>query len=173
MTRKQLTDTEFDALIVRSLSRLPSYAPSRAFADNVMNRVALPSPKAVRAWQRARIWVAQPKRALTIAAAYACVATISLIVAVPWLLNNSPVVRAGFDWTVSHGAGILRDVTIAVASWTVSSGLAGIVKSIPLSGPQVWALAFGATALYAGCAIGLHYLLRAPRDRNAPAQVQA
>jgi hypothetical protein len=173
VTRKQLTDTEFDALVVRSLSRLPSYAPSRAFADKVMDRVALPSPKPVRAWQRARTWALQPRRALALAGAYACVASIALVVAVPWLLNNSPTLRFGFDWVVSRGAGVLRDVTIAVASWTVSSGIAGIVKSIPLSGPQVWALAFGATALYAGCAIGLHYLLRAPRDRNAPAQVQA
>ncbi len=172
MTRKQLTDIEFDAFIVRSLSGLPSHAPSRAFTGKVMNRVQLASPRPVVAWRRARSWVAQPRRALAFAAAYACVATAALVVAVPWLLEHSPAIRFGFDWTISRGAGIMRDVTIGAASWAVSTGIAGVFKSIPLSGPQLWALAFGAAATYAGCAIGLHYLLRAPRDKNAPVPVQ-
>lgn len=173
MTRKQLTDTEFDALIVRSLSRLPSHAPSRVFSDRVMDRVQLPSPRPVVAWRRARSWVAQPRRAVALAGVYAGMATIALLVAVPWLLRNSPAIRFGFDWTMARGGAVMRDIAIAVAGWTVSSGITGVIKSIPLSGPQVWALAFGATAAYAGCAIGLHYLLRAPKDKHEPVQIQA
>ena len=116
MTRKQLTDTEFDAFIVRSLSQLPSHAPSRAFTDKVMNRVQLPSPRPVVAWRRARSWVAQPRRALALAAAYACVASVALVVAVPWLVQRSPAIRFALDWTVSRSAGLMRDITISVAS---------------------------------------------------------
>ena len=172
MTRKQLTDTELDELIVRSLSRLPTYGPSRGFADRVMNRVALPSPAPVVAWRRARSWARQPRRAMALAGAYVLTATIAMIVAVPWLLSNSPALRHGWDWVMARGAGAFRDIAFTVASWTVSSGIAGLFKSIPLSGPQVWAVALGATAAYAGCAIGLHRLLRAPRASNAT-QLQA
>lgn len=172
MTRKQLTDIEFDALVVRSLARLSSHAPSRVFADKVMNRVQLPAPRPLLAYRRVKSWARQPRRALALAGAYAGLASIALLVAVPWLLGNSPALRFAFDWTVGKGVGLFRDLAISVTSWTMSSGLAGLFKSIPLSGPQVWVLAFTATAAYAGCAIGLHFLLRAPRDKHATVQAE-
>lgn len=173
MTRKQLSSEELDALVVRSLSRLKAYGPSRGFADNVMNRVQLPSPRALMAYRRARGWLAQPRRALAFAGAYAAFATVALIVMVPWLLKHSPAIAFAYDWMVGRSAGLLRDAAMSLASWTVSSGLTGLLKSVPLSHPQVWALAFAATAAYAGCAIGLHFLLRAPRDKDAAIQIQA
>lgn len=173
MTRKQLNPDELDALVVGSLSRLPLLGPSRGFADNVMNRVQLPSPRPLVAYRRARGWLAQPRRALAFAGAYAAFATIALIVMVPWLLRHSPAIAFVYDWTVARSAGLLRDAAMAAASWTVSSGLTGLLKSVPLSGPQVWILAFAATAAYAGGAIGLHYLLRTPRDKHDAIQIQA
>jgi len=173
VTRKHMSPEELDALVVRSLSRLPAHGPSRGFADNVMNRVQLPSPRAVLAYRRARGWLAQPRRALAFAGAYAAFATVALIVMVPWLLKHSPAIAFVYDWTVARSAGLLRDATLAAASWTVSSGLTGLLKSVPLSGPQVWIVAFAATAAYAGGAIGLHFLLRAPRDKHAAIQIQA
>ena len=173
MSRKQLSDTELDTLVIRSLSRLPSYAPSRAFADKVMNRVALPSPRAVTTYRRVRGWALQPRRAMALAGAYALTASIALLVAVPWVFRNSPAIRFAFDWTIDRAVGVIGDVALTVASWAVSSGLAGLIKSVPLSGPQMWALAFIATLAYAGCAIGLHYLLRAPREKHATANAQA
>ena len=173
MTRKQLSPEELDALVVRSLSRLTAFGPSRGFADNVMNRVQLPSPRPLVAYRRARRWLAQPRRALAFAGAYAVFATVALIVMVPWLLKHSPAIAFAYDWTLARSAGVLRDTALGVASWSVSSGLTGIIKSVPLSGPQVWVLALTATAAYAGCAIGLHFLLRAPRDKDAAIQIQA
>ena len=172
MTRKQLDSNELDAMVVRSLARLPSHGPSRAFADRVMDRVQLPSPWALVRYRRARAWVSQPRRALALAGAYAVFATVALMVAVPWLLTHSPAISFAYDWTIGRFAALLRDGTIAVAGWAVSTGLTGFVRSLPLSGPQVWALAFAATLAYAGCAIGLHFLLRAPRGKHAPVQVQ-
>lgn len=172
MTRKHMSPEELDALVVGSLSRLAAHGPSRGFADNVMNRVQLPSPRPLVAWRRARGWLAQPRRALAFAGAYAAFATVALIVMVPWLLKHSPAIAFVYDWTVTRSAGLLRDATLAAASWTVSSGLTGLLKSVPLSGPQVWVVAFAATAAYAGCAIGLHFLLRAPRGKDA-IQIQA
>jgi len=173
MTRKQLNSEELDALVVRSLSRLPLHGPSRGFADNVMNRVQLPSPRPVVAYHRARGWLAQPRRALAFAGGYAAFATIALIVMVPWLVRHSPAIAFGYDWLAARSVGLVRDAALSAASWTVSSGLTGLFKSLPLSGPQVWILAFAATAAYAGGAIGLHYLLRAPRDKDAAIQIQA
>lgn len=167
MSRKQLNDAELDALVVRSLSRLPALGPSRAFPSKVMNRVQLPSPRAVQVWRRTRAWLAQPRRAVVIAGTYAVAAAIGLIIAVPWLLQHSPALSLAYDWTVAAGGALLRDAMLGIANWTVSSGIAGLFKSVPRSGPSMWVLAFGATAAYAGCAIGLHYLLRAPRTKHA------
>ena len=173
MTRKHLSPEELDALVVRSLSRLPALGPSRGFADNVMNRVLLPSPRPLVAFRRARGWLAQPRRALAFAGAYAAFAMVALIVMVPWLLTHSPAIAFAYDWSVTRSAALLRDGAMAVASWTVSSGLTGLLKSVPLSGPQVWIVAFAATAAYAGGAIGLHFLLRSPRVKDAAIQIQA
>ena len=173
MTRKHLNDTELDALVVRSLARLPMYGPSRRFAANVMSRVALPAPRAVRRWQRARAWLAQPRRALAFAGAYAALAVIALAVVIPWLLTNSPALGLAYDWTLARSVGMLRDFAVGFTGWAVTSGLAGLVRSVPFSGPSLLMFALGATVAYTGCAIGLHYLLRAPREKHAPIHVQS
>jgi len=173
VTRKPFTDNELDAMIVRSLSRLPRHGPSRDFASRVMNRVQLPQPRAVRAYRRARVWLSQPRHAMALAAAYATVAVLALIVAVPWLFEHSPAIRLMADWTMGHVGALMREATITVAGWAVSSGLTRVIRSVSLTGPQVWALAFGATAAYTGCAVGLRHLLRAPRDKHAAATIQA
>lgn len=138
-----------------------------------MNRVQLPSPRPLVAYRRARAWLAQPRRALALAGAYAVFAVVALVVVVPWLASNSPQIAFGIDWTLGQASALLRNATTALAGWSVRSGLASTIQSLPLSGPQVWALAFGATAAYAGCAIGLHHLLRTPRPKHAEAHVQA
>ncbi len=173
MSRKQLTDTELDALVVRSLSRLPVRAPSRGFSKRVMDRVQLPSPRPVRAFQRVRSWVAQPRRALALAGAYVVAATVALVIAVPWLITHSPAIGFVFNWMAARGSTLARDVAVSAARWAVSSGFAELFGSVPLKTTHVWILAFGATAAYAGCAIGLHFLLRAPREKHVPAHVQA
>ena len=173
MSRKQLTDAELDGLVVRSLSRLPPHAPSRAFQGRVMNRVQLPQPRPVTVYRRARAWVAQPRRAVALAAAYAVAATVALALAVPWLVTHSPAIGFAFDWTVARCLGLVREAALGFAAWTVSSGLTRLVKSLPLSGLQVWAAVFALTTGYAGCVVGLHFLLRAPRGKDVPIQVQA
>ena len=93
MSHKQLSDMELDALVVRSLSRLPAHAPSRVFSDKVMNRVGLPSPRAVVRYRRARAWLAEPRRALALGGAYAILAVVALVVAVPWLVQHLSLIH--------------------------------------------------------------------------------
>jgi len=173
VSRKPLTEEELDALVVRSLSRLPSYAPGRAFGSRVMSRVQLPQPRPVALYRRTRAWVAEPRRAIALAATYAVVATVALAITVPWLVTHSPAIGLAYDWTVARSLGLVREAAIGFAGWAVSSGMAGLVRSVPLSRPQAWAAAFALTAGYAGCAVGLHLLLRAPRGKHAPVQLQA
>ena len=171
LTRNHLSNEELDALVVRSLSRLPTYGPSRFFAGKVMSRVALPAPRAVLAWRRSRAWLAQPRRAFALAGAYALAATIALIVAVPWLVQHSPAFGMAYDWVMARGGALLREAALAVASWTLSSGIADLVRSVSLSATSVWVLAFAATVAYAAGAISLHFLLRAPREKHAPVRI--
>ena len=93
MTDKQLSPSDLDQALVRDLSRLPQYSPSRAFSAAVMARVRLPQPRAVVLYRRARTWALEPRRALTLGGAYAVVASVALWLAVPWILRR---VKEGF-----------------------------------------------------------------------------
>lgn len=171
--RKKLTHEELDALIVRSLARLPSEGPGPAFANRVMDRVQMPPATALVLLRRARTWAAQPRRAVALAGSYAVLAAITLGVVVPWISRNSATIVFAFDWTTTRAAGLVRDLTMAVASWAVSSGLAGAVSSLPLSGAGLWIAGALVCAAYAGCAVGLHLLLRAPRGKHEPVNLAA
>ncbi len=163
MTDNGLHDADFDTRLVRELSRLPSWSPSPGFADRVMARVRLPQPRSVVLWNRARAWALEPRRALAIGASYAAAASVALAFFVPWLLAHSAAIRLAADWTTSQVTTGLRDWTFAAAGWIASTGFADWVRSLPIGRGGYVAAGLGLTAAYAGCAIGLRYLLRAPR----------
>ncbi len=172
MSHKQLTDLELDALVVRSLSRLPSYAPSRGFAAAVMARVVLPEPRPLALYHRAWAWAAEPRRALALAGSYAVAALVALGVAVPWLLAHSPQISFGFDWALGRSLALVHQVSTAFAGWTLSSGVAERLQSLPFTSAAALAAGSLIATAYAGCAVGLHFLLRTPRglDASLPAQ---
>ena len=171
MSHKQLTDQELDALVVRSLSRLPAFAPTRGFEAAVMARVVLPQPRPVALYRRAWAWAAEPRRAIALAGAYAVAALVALGVTVPWLLAHSPQISFGVDWALGRSLALVHQASATFAGWTLSSGLANRLESLPVTA----ALAAGSliAAAYAGCAIGLHFLLRTPRGLDATLPAQA
>ena len=164
---KPLTDQEMDLLIVRALSRLGAAGASPSLADRVMARVAMPQPRPLVLFGRARSWALQPGHAMALGGAYATVAVAALIFVVPWLLANSPAIRFVADWALVRGANLMRDAIIAAAQWSVGSGLTALVRSLPLSGPSLLLGALLLTLVYTGGAFGLHALLRAPRRNDA------
>lgn len=167
--RKQLSDQDLDALVTRSLARLPYQAPTGGFAGRVMDRVQLPPARALVAFRRAKSWALQPRRAAALAGSYAVLAVLTLGVVVPWVLANAAGIRFALDWTAGRVITVGRDIAMSAASWTVSTGIADMVRSIPLSGASMWAVIALIAAAYAGAAFGLHVLLRAPRgDKNEP-----
>jgi hypothetical protein len=168
-----MTENELDAVLVRALSRLPGQRPTRGFDDRVLSRVQLAAPRPVLAARRLRSWALQPQRALALAGAYAVLATIALAVSIPWLVANVSAVRTALDWVVVRGVAIGREAFLTSAQWTVSSGLTQILDLVPRQGPVLWAAALLAAAGYAGCAVGLHLLLRAPGPDRASVRVDA
>ena len=166
VSRKPLTDNEMDAVVVRALSRLGPLAPSRAFAANIMSRVALPQPGPVVLFRRARTWAAEPRHALALAGGYALSAIIAMAVVVPWLVGQLPAIRFVADWLVARGGELVRQGMVTAAEWSVASGLTGLVRSLPLSGPGVWVAGVLLVLAYAGCAVGLHFLLKAPKAKD-------
>ena len=158
-------------MVVRSLSRLPAFAPSRGFEDAVMARLVLREPRPVALYRRARAWAAEPRRALTLAGAYAVAALISLGVVVPWLLAHGQQISFGMSWAAAHTAALGHRAWVAFTGWSLDSGLAGRLQSFSLSAPAAVTLGVLAAVAYAGCALGLHFLLRSPRGLDAiPAQ---
>jgi hypothetical protein len=167
VTGKSLSEQEMDAILVRSLARLGAHAPSRGFESRVMSRVALPQPRAVVLYRRARAWASHPSHALALAGAYAVSAVVALVVVVPWLLVRLPAIGFVADWTATKVMGLVRDGVVAVAEWSLSSGLTDAVRSLPLDSAGLWLAGIAVALGYAGCAVGLHFLLRAPKTREA------
>ncbi len=167
VSRKSLTDNEMDAVVVRALSRLGPHAPSRSFASNVMTRVALPQPGPVVVYRRARAWASQPRHAMALAGGYALSALIAMAVVVPWLVGQLPAIRFVADWLVARGGELVRQGIVMAAEWSVASGLTELVRSVPLSGPGIWVAGVALVLAYAGCAVGLHVLLKAPKAKDA------
>ena len=168
---KRLPDSELDAIVVRALSRLPAYTPSRGFAGRVMARVQLPQPAPVVIYRRVRSWAAQPRHAMALAGAYAASAAVAMAVVVPWLLAHLPAIGFAGQWAMTRVSGAAREALLAAAGWAVTSGATDLFRSLQLTGGRLW-LAVGAlTVGYAGCAVGLHVLLRAPRGKDVPVQL--
>jgi hypothetical protein len=168
---KHLDDADMDATVVKVLSRLPVIAPSRGFADRVMARVNLPQPGPVVLYRRARAWAAQPRHALALAGGYAVSAVVAIMIVVPWLLARLPQIGFAGQWAIARASGAAREALLTVAGWTVSSGAADLFRSLQLSGGRLWLAIAALTIGYAGCALGLHHLLRAPRGKDVPVQL--
>ncbi len=173
MTHKPLGTNDLDVMIVRELSRLPSFAPSRSLGDRVMARVQLPQPTAVVVYRRAAAWVRQPRHVYALAATYAVVALAALVVTVPWLLANMPEARLVADWFVRQASAAGGRTTLLLADLAVAVGAPGFVKLVPRSAPVFWAGLFGLASAYAACIASLRLLLRAPRGAHAPARLVA
>lgn len=163
MTDNSFNDKDFDARLVRELSRLPSFTPSPGFGDRVMARVRLPQPRTVVLWRRARSWAMEPRRALALAGSYAALAGVALAYLVPWLLAHSAAIRMAADWTGTQVVGALREWLFAAAGWVASSGVADRVRALPIGPGGLVVAALGLTVAYGAGAIALRYLLRAPR----------
>lgn len=170
MTDKQLSPSELDQALVRDLSRLPLYSPSRVFSAAVMARVRRPQPRAVVLYRRARAWALEPRRALVLGGAYAAVAGVALWMAVPWVFAHSPAINFVAGQVSSWFVGVVRDAALATAGWAVTSGITGFVRSLSLTGERLWMAAGTLVVGYASCAAGLHYLLRTPRGKDATLQ---
>lgn len=173
MSRKQLTDQELDALVVRSLSRLPALSPSRGFEAAVMARVVFPQPRPVALYRRAWAWAAEPRRAMVLAGSYAVAALVALGTVVPWLIAHSPHISFGLDWALGRSLALVHQASAAFAGWTLSSGLAERLQSLPVSTPAALAAGSLIATAYAGCAVGLHFLLRTPRGLDATLPAEA
>jgi len=166
VTGKPLSEQQIDAILVRALARLGEHAPSRSFADRVMTRVALPQPRPVVLYHRARAWAARPSHALALAGTYAVSAVVALAVVVPWIMARLPAIGFVTDWMVTKAGALVRDGVVAVAEWSLASGLTDALRSLSVSGVGFWVAGVALACGYAGCAIGLHVLLRAPKAKE-------
>ena len=168
MTNKYLEQDDFDRLITRELSRLPSLAPSGDFGGRVMAYVRLPDPKAVIVFRRAQAWALQPRRALTLAGAYAACAAIALGVAVPWLLQHAPSLSYGASLVLSRIAGAASDLGMTLAGQVLSSRPYEALRSLPVRREQLVPLAALLTVAYAAGGVALHRLLKSPGGKSVP-----
>ncbi len=167
MTHNHLDDSALDARILRELSSLPSLAPSRGFEDRVMARVALPKPAALVLLGRAGAWITQPRRAVALATAYALCVVVTVGLAGPWVAAHASLLGDVAAWAAGRVGSWLDAATLAVATWTVRSGIAEAVRSVAGSGPRLWAEVATLSLAYAAGGLGMRVLLKAPRRTDA------
>ena len=168
MTDKYLEQDDFDRLITRELSRLPSFAPSRDFSGRVMAHVRLPDPKAVVVFGRARAWVLQPRRALALAGAYAACAAIALGVAVPWVLQHAPSLSYGAGLAFTKVTAAASDLGMTLVGWVLASRTYETLRSLPFRREHLVPLAALLTVAYAAAGVALHRLLKSPGGKRVP-----
>ena len=163
MTDKHLERNDLDALVVRELSRLPAFEPSRGFTRRVMAQVRLPEPKAVVALRRVRAWALQPRRALALASAYAACAVIALGFAVPWLAQHSAAISYDVGLAADKALASAREAGMALAgrSWDT-------LRSIPVLREHLVPLLALLSAAYAGAGVALHRLMKTPGGKRVP-----
>ena len=168
MTDKHLEQDDFDRLITRELSRLPSLAPSRGFESRVMAHVRLPDPKAVIVFRRARAWALQPRRALALAGAYAVCAAIALGIAVPWAVQHAPSLSYGAGLALAKLTAAASDLGMTLAGWVLASRTYEVLRSLPVRREHLVPLAVLLTVAYAAAGVALHRLLKSPGGKSVP-----
>jgi len=169
VTDKQLDAGDLDLTVLRELTALGSFAPSRGFSDRVMARVRLPQPAALVLFRRAGAWVLQPKRAVALATAYASSVVIAVRLAVPWLASHPAALKLGVAWVGAQLGAALNTAAMGLADWAVRSGAADAVRSIASSGTVLPALA-AVTIGYAVGGYGFYTLLKSPGRTDALAR---
>ena len=166
---KKLDAGDLDFTVLRELTALRSFAPSRGFSDRVMSRVSLPQPAAVVLFRRAGAWVMQPRRAVTLATAYAASFVIAVRLAVPWLEAHAATLKLGVAWVGTQLGALFNSVAMRAADWAVQSGAAHAVREAASSGFVVPALAT-LTIGYAVGGYGFYALLKTPGRSDALAR---
>ena len=169
MRDKQLDAGDLDMRVLRELTALRSFAPSRGFPDRVMARIRLPQPAAVVLFRRAGAWVMQPRRAVALATAYAASVVIAVRLAVPWLEAHAGALKLGVAWIGTQLSGWFDTVAMGAADWVVRSGAAEAVRAAASSGVVLPALA-ALTIGYAVGGYGFYALLRTPGRNDALAR---
>jgi hypothetical protein len=159
---------DLDARIVRELSRLPAFEPSREFSRRVMAQVRLPEPKAVVLLRRARAWALQPRRALALAGAYAACAVVALGFAVPWVAQHSASLSYGAGLAADKTLAAARELGMALAGWAWTSRSWDALRSIPVLREHLVPLLALLSAAYAGAGVALHRLMKAPEGKRVP-----
>ena len=166
---KQLDAGDLDLTVLRELTALRSFAPSRGFADRVMARVSFPQPAAVVLVRRAGAWVMKPSRVVTLATAYAASVAIVLRFALPWIMSHSSALRLGVAWAGRQLGAFGNLVSLTVADWAVRSGVAEAVRAASAS-HAVWPTVAALSIAYAAGGYAFYTLLKAPGRSDALAR---
>jgi hypothetical protein len=163
---KQLDAGDLELAVLRELTALRSFAPSRGFSDLVMARVRLPQPAAVVLFRRAGAWVMQPRRAVALATAYAASVAIALRLTLPWLGAHAPALKLGASWLGTQVSALFNSVILTAADWAVRSGAADAVRAVASSG-KVWPALAALSIGYAVGGYGFYALLKTPGRSDA------
>lgn len=166
MTDKQLDAGDLDSAVLRELTALGSFTPRRGFSDRVMARVRLPQPAALVRLKRAGAWVLQPRRAVTLATAYAASVVVAIRLALPWIQGQSSALQLGVAWVGSQLSAFANGVALTVADIMVRTGGADALRSVTGSG-RLWTGLAALSVGYAVCGYGFYALLKSPGRHNA------
>jgi hypothetical protein len=158
---KQLWEHDLDAFVLRELSCLRSFRPTRSFADRVMAQVRRPRPVPVVLLHRAGAWALQPRRAVALTVAYATCVAVALRLALPWIAAHGSLFSLAGSWVTTRAHALFDAAALEVATVAVQLGAADLLRSA--TGGHLYLAGVALAIGYAVSGFGLHLLLKAPR----------
>ncbi len=166
-----LEQLRIDREIAEHIGNLPSMSPTEGFAEQVMARVAIPDPFALRSFQATRRRLFATPRSLAAAATLLLVLLGSMAGSVAWSLANQETLASMGSWLLAQGAQTLWLGVQGLAATVIEQPWYSGLKSLAENPARLAALSAAGSLLYLGGLLALRRLLAAPTQQVAHASL--
>lgn len=155
--------------IVEQVAALAPMSPSSAFADRVMQSVAVPDPFAIRSLAAARRRLFATRRAAAVAAGLAVLLLGSMAASIVWTLGHQDTLAAMGSWLVAQGSQAAWLAIRGVASNLIEQPWYEGAKALAADPTRLAVASALASIAYLGGVLALRRLLALPTQRVAHA----
>jgi hypothetical protein len=166
-----LDQLKIDREIAEQISSLPLMSPAEGFADQVMARVVIPDPFAIRSFQATRRRLFASPRSLATAAGFALLLLGSMVGSVVWSLGHQETISALGSWLFAQGGQALWLGLQGVASNLLEQPWYSGFKSLTQNPGRLALFSALASFAYLGGLLALRRLLTVPTQQVAHANI--
>jgi len=160
-----------DREIAELVANLPPLVPSPEFSQQVMARVVIPDPFAIRSLQATRRRLFATPRSFAAAAALIVGLVASMVGSVVWSLAHQDTLAAMGNWILAQGGQALWLGIQGVASTVIEQPWYAGFRSLVENPARLAAISAAGSLAYLGGLLALRRLLAVPTQRVAHASL--